>query len=101
MEADRAFHVALAEASGNPFFPLLLESLTSVMQHFFQESQNKIDLKQIERGQVAVYGPVLMLVKEDLERAKLWHTEILNAVRNGDSEGARKAMNEHLNVAGK
>ena len=75
--AEFLFHATLAEASGNPLFPLILEALANVMKHSHKET----------------------LERTGLERARSGHRAILKAVRNGDSVGARKAMVEHLKNA--
>lgn len=77
IEADFSFHALLAEASGNPLFPLLLKSLANVMRSSHHET----------------------LGRTGLERAKPGHIAILKAVRDGDAVAAKDAMLEHLKMA--
>jgi GntR family transcriptional repressor for pyruvate dehydrogenase complex len=72
---DVAFHAALARAAHNDLFVLLLESLSDVMM------------------QVRFLG---FETPGAPGRALKHHRAVLEQVRNGDAEGAREAMRDHL-----
>jgi GntR family transcriptional repressor for pyruvate dehydrogenase complex len=72
---DVEFHAALARATGNPLFPLLLDAVADV-------------LLEVRRTGYDVPGTPA--------RALRHHADILQQVRLGDSEGARQAMRTHL-----
>lgn len=75
VEADLDFHLALAEAVGNPLILSLLHSI--------------VDLSREQRSRIfrADGGP---------ERGQLHHKRILAAVEKHDPEKARAAMRAHL-----
>jgi GntR family transcriptional regulator, transcriptional repressor for pyruvate dehydrogenase complex len=75
--ADVRFHRILAEATGNPVFVLLLETLAE----FLRESRQKT------------------LAYSGVEEALVGHRAIFEAVRKCDSAKAREAMQEHLMLA--
>lgn len=75
---DVAFHAALARATRNEMFPLLLDSLADVL------------LQVREQGFDVPGTP---------ERALTYHRAILDAIRQADPAGARRAMREHLQEA--
>jgi GntR family transcriptional regulator, transcriptional repressor for pyruvate dehydrogenase complex len=75
IEADNDFHMALAEASQNSVIQLLVFSL--------------VDLLQVGR-QLAVSSPGAV------KRARRFHQQILDAVKNGDTEDAFRAMEGHI-----
>ncbi len=77
IEADVRFHRILAEATGNPVFVLLLETLAE----FMRESRQKT------------------LAYSGVEQALAGHRAVLEAVRNHDPVKAREAMHEHLGTA--
>jgi GntR family transcriptional regulator, transcriptional repressor for pyruvate dehydrogenase complex len=77
IEADVRFHRILAEATGNPVFVLLLETLAE----FMRESRQKT------------------LAYSGVEQALVGHRAVLEAVRNRDQVKARNAMHEHLGRA--
>lgn len=77
IEADVRFHRVLSEATGNPVFVLLLETLAE----FLYESRLKT------------------LVHSGVERALAGHRAILRAVEAHDGDAARAAMQEHLRLA--
>jgi GntR family transcriptional regulator, transcriptional repressor for pyruvate dehydrogenase complex len=77
IEADVRFHRVLAEATGNPVFVLLLETLSG----FQRESREKT------------------LAYSGMEIAMRGHRVIFEAVRARDSGKARHAMQEHLRLA--
>jgi len=75
VEADLDFHLALAEATQNPFIPILMDSI--------------IDLLREQRKRIG-------LTKGGLQRGQTHHKKILSAVINHDPEAARQAMQGHL-----
>jgi len=75
VEWDVAFHAALARATQNELFSLLLDSVATVMR------------KVREIGFDVPGTP---------ERAYRFHRRILDQVTAGNSSGARRAMQEHL-----
>ncbi len=77
---DVAFHAALAQATHNKLFVLLLDSLADVL------------LEVRERGFDVPGTP---------ERAQQHHQAILDEVRRGDVSAARQAMQAHLEEADK
>jgi GntR family transcriptional repressor for pyruvate dehydrogenase complex len=74
-QADVAFHTALAYATGNDLFPVMLNSLVDVMM-------------EVREMGFAVPG--------SLEKALQFHTNIYEQVKAGSVEGARQAMLAHL-----
>jgi GntR family transcriptional repressor for pyruvate dehydrogenase complex len=74
-ECDVAFHAALARATHNELFPLLLDSMADVM---------------VKVRQLGFEVPGMPL------RALKHHSAIYEQVKAGDPEGARQAMREHL-----
>jgi GntR family transcriptional repressor for pyruvate dehydrogenase complex len=74
-ECDVAFHAALARATHNELFSLLLDSVVDIM------------IKVREMGFDVPGTPV---------RALKYHRAILEQVKAGDPDGARQAMREHL-----
>lgn len=77
IEADCKFHRCLAEATGNPVFVLLLETLTG----FLHESRRKT------------------LAYSGVEIALDNHRAIYQAVLSRDAAKARAAMQDHLHLA--
>jgi len=77
IEADVRFHRVLAEATGNPVFVLLLETLAE----FLHESRQRT------------------LAYSGVEQALIGHRAILEAVRHCDPRLAREAMQQHLRLA--
>lgn len=76
---DVAFHQAVAEASGNPLFPVLLEPLQMLMKEVI----------------LSVYEAV----SDARDSALTLHDEILTAILNRDGAAAREAMSSHLEIA--
>lgn len=74
VEADLDFHLALAEGTGNPLIPLLLDPI--------------IDMLREHRVQVFLVGGAA--------RGQFYHRRILEAVVQRDPEAARAAMIAHL-----
>ncbi len=77
IEADLRFHRVLAEATGNPVFVLLLETLAGLLR----ESRRKT------------------LAYSGVESALQWHRAVFQAVRARDPNKAREAMQQHLRSA--
>jgi GntR family transcriptional repressor for pyruvate dehydrogenase complex len=75
VEADLDFHLALAEAAGNPLILSLLDSIVVLLR------------EQRSRIFNVAGGP---------ERGQFHHKRILAAVERRDSEAAREAMRAHL-----
>jgi GntR family transcriptional repressor for pyruvate dehydrogenase complex len=75
IEADLDFHLALAEAVGNPLILSLLDSIVGLMR------------EQRSRIFTVDGGP---------ERGQFHHKQILQAIERRDSEAARDAMRAHL-----
>jgi GntR family transcriptional regulator, transcriptional repressor for pyruvate dehydrogenase complex len=75
IEADLDFHLALAEAAGNPLILSLLDSIVGLLR----EQRSRIF--EVEGGP---------------ERGQYHHKRILAAVEKRNSETARDAMREHL-----
>lgn len=75
VDADLAFHRALAAATGNPLWPALLNSLNDLLRRYR------------EAGFRGAQGALL---------AARQHEAILAAVRAGDGVAAAAAMQEHL-----
>ncbi len=75
VEADLDFHLALAEAAGNPLILSLLDSIVGLLR----EQRSRI-----------------FLVNGGPERGQFHHKRILAAVLQGDPEAAREAMRAHL-----
>jgi GntR family transcriptional regulator, transcriptional repressor for pyruvate dehydrogenase complex len=77
IEADVRFHRILGEATGNPVFVLLLETLAD----FLRESRQKT------------------LAFSGVEQALAGHRAVFEAVRNREPLQAREAMQDHLGMA--
>jgi GntR family transcriptional repressor for pyruvate dehydrogenase complex len=74
-QSDVDFHAALASATHNELFSLVLDSLVDIM----------LQVRQMAFG-----------VSGMPSRALRYHQAILEQVKAGDPEGARQAMHEHL-----
>ncbi|WP_462380266.1 FadR/GntR family transcriptional regulator [Pseudomonas sp. Marseille-QA0892] len=81
VEADRRFHLLIAEATGNPYFTEILSHLGSGMI-----PRTRINVN--ERGDSDLSGLAHL--------ASLEHEAIYNAIRRRDPEAARAAMWTHL-----
>jgi len=75
IEADKLFHVALAEATKNNVFTILLNSIVDLLQ---------------EARRLAISTPGAG------ERSSHYHRRILDAVKNRDAEEAFNTMSEHM-----
>jgi GntR family transcriptional repressor for pyruvate dehydrogenase complex len=72
---DVAFHEALARATQNEIYPILLDSIVDIM---------------LEIRRIALTDPVVM------HNAQEHHGQILERISQGDGEGARRVMLDHL-----
>jgi len=81
VEADFAFHAALARATGNRFYVDLVESIGPMM----------IMLPRIRLGE-----EFSMTDTAHVERVRREHDNVADAVRAGDAGTARAAMRVHL-----
>ena len=75
IEADLDFHLALAEAAGNPIILSLVDSIVGLLR------------EQRTRSFRSGGGP---------ERGQFHHRRILQAIERRDPEAAREAMRDHL-----
>jgi GntR family transcriptional repressor for pyruvate dehydrogenase complex len=75
IEGDLDFHLALAEAAGNPLILSLIDSIVGLLR------------EQRMRTYYTEGGP---------ERGQYHHKRILEAVEHRDAQGARDAMRAHL-----
>jgi DNA-binding FadR family transcriptional regulator len=80
LELDVAFHLELARATQNPLFVHVIESVRNLLQ------------VSVERR--ADY------VQRELEGVPPYHRLIFEAVEARDADAARKAMREHMAMAG-
>lgn len=78
-EADRDFHLLIAKATGNESNVFLLQTLWRMRD----------ELEPVKR----VYSAVC---HEDSSYRVAEHSEVMEALRNRDSDGARKAMRGHF-----
>lgn len=79
-DADKAFHVALAEAAGNPLVIAALAPLTRTMdQRVYREFTRHYYLKNVE----------------DLQHVVDLHSQIVEAIERSDSDTAFAKMDEH------
>jgi GntR family transcriptional repressor for pyruvate dehydrogenase complex len=82
-EIDLAFHASIAEASGNDFFPGVLETIHESIHGFMRLSLNLTRTGSRQRA----------------ERVMDEHASILAAIQEQDGERARTAMQFHLGQA--
>lgn len=75
IEADLDFHLALAEAAGNPVILSLIDSIVGLLR------EQRLRIFQVDRGP---------------QRGQIHHQRILEAVEQRDQEKAREAMRDHL-----
>ncbi|WP_050461057.1 FadR/GntR family transcriptional regulator [Herbaspirillum autotrophicum] len=78
---DRAFHLAIAEASGNV-------ALSSTVLHLLNLRDSSAMLNRLEEH---------FVTHQVWQLAEVEHDRVLQAIRAGDAEGARQAMFLHLN----
>ncbi len=80
LDADKAFHSALAEAAGNPLVTAALSPLLDTMdQRVYREFTRHYYLKNVD----------------DLETVVALHRDVLDAIERGDGETAFEKMVEH------
>jgi GntR family transcriptional repressor for pyruvate dehydrogenase complex len=75
IEADLDFHLALAEAAGNPLILSLLDSIVGVLRE----------------QRLGIFG-----VRGGPERGQMHHKQILEAIERRDAVAAQLAMRAHL-----
>ena len=81
-EDDLAFHMAVAQATGNPYFVEVLTSLSGSLI--------------APRGRIDTFGSDDQARDLHRQRVNLEHSQILQAIERGDGEAARAAMRLHL-----
>jgi DNA-binding FadR family transcriptional regulator len=81
VEADRRFHLLIAEATGNPCFIEIMQHLGSAMI-----PRSRIASSERAGNTLAHHGYL----------ANLEHEALLNAIRRQDPDAARAAMWTHL-----
>jgi GntR family transcriptional repressor for pyruvate dehydrogenase complex len=80
LDADKAFHYALAEAVGNPLVTAALSPLLNSMdQRVYREFTRQYYLKNVD----------------DLKTVSALHSDVLDAIERGDGETAFAKMVEH------
>ena len=72
---DKAFHQEMARATGNPVFGVFMASLTDLLAELHDRFRDKSSFREHAIGE---------------------HEEVLQAIREGDSDAAREAMRDHL-----
>nr|WP_084683267.1 FadR/GntR family transcriptional regulator [Neorhizobium vignae] len=80
VESDRAFHLAIADATNNPRFRELLEAIGKQM----------IPRSLLQEGEAEISPP------EYLAQIQDEHARIAGAITDGDDSAAREAMRMHL-----
>jgi GntR family transcriptional repressor for pyruvate dehydrogenase complex len=73
------FHLGIAQASGNPYFATAMKAL---------EDHIAVGMR--------FHGMSLRGTQDGLQHVFREHTAIYEAIREGDAEGARRLMREHL-----
>lgn len=81
IEADIRFHLAIADATGNPHFSGFMKQLGKAVI-----PRARIDTSKLAGNDFSQY----------LTRVNREHEEIYNAIRRQDADGARAAMRLHL-----
>lgn len=76
---DMAFHLHIAQASGNPLVPLLIQPIHKLMPQ--------------------IKASVYEVVRDAKEAAVEWHGRILEAILARDPDAARETMIRHLEIA--
>lgn len=79
IEADLDFHLALAEAAGNPLILSLLDSIVGLLR------EQRMRIFAVDGGP---------------ERGQFHHKRILAAVERRDADAARELMRDHLRQVG-
>jgi len=78
-DADFMFHLAIAKASGNPYFSTAMQAL---------EAHIAVGMR--------FHGMSLRSTSDGLAHVFTEHTAIYDSIRAGDAEGARQMMKTHL-----
>lgn len=78
-DADFMFHLAIAQASSNPYFVTAMQAL---------EEHIAVGMR--------LHGLSLRSTKDGLSRVLAEHTDILAAIENSEAETARELMRAHL-----
>jgi DNA-binding FadR family transcriptional regulator len=81
--ADYDFHLAVANASCNPFYVSVMESLRQNINFGMNLARNLSLRKPVSR---------VRQVQEE-------HAQVYDAIKKGDAEGARKTMRQHIENA--
>ena len=82
LEADRTFHVRLAEASGNSALVLMVQTLWDQrVSPLYRALERKLDAPSLVAGTLAE------------------HQAIVDAVAKGEARAARKAAHRHMDMA--
>jgi len=80
IDADQAFHLAIARAARNEMFPLLIEAVAGYL----------------EASRLMIFK-----VSGAPQRGQAWHRKLCDAIERHDAASARQAMREHMmQVAG-
>lgn len=80
VEADLAFHLALARAAGNALMLFLMEALAPAAKHVMRLMQERRELR-------------------DARRTLARHERILAAIRSRDPQAARQALHAHFDAS--
>jgi GntR family transcriptional regulator, transcriptional repressor for pyruvate dehydrogenase complex len=75
IDADQAFHLAIARAARNEMFPLLIEAVAGYLE------ASRLMIFQVSGAP---------------QRGQAWHRKLYDAIERRDSAGARRAMREHM-----
>jgi GntR family transcriptional repressor for pyruvate dehydrogenase complex len=81
VDHDMRFHIALADATGNPFFKLFLSSIGEIMA------------KSMKIGLISRRS------QQEIDISLEAHEEIFERVRAGEPEAAERAMRRHFTDA--
>ncbi len=81
VDADRQFHLLIAQATGNPYFVEILSQLGNTII-----PRARLNMPQLAHDDPSAY----------LERVQREHEDIYNAILRKDPEAARAAMRTHL-----
>ncbi len=78
-DADFMFHLAIAQAAGNPYFVTAMQAL---------EEHIAVGMR--------LHGLSLKVTADGLTRVLSEHTQILDAIANSNANSARELMQQHL-----
>lgn len=79
-EKDFAFHIAIAEAAGNPLLVILVQAMKNIF------------MEMIEKG---------IFITGGIDDAIMRHNSIMNALLKHDADAAERAMRDHLEFSRK